>query len=138
MASGWHWWGERDTAAECGESNTAVKWGRATPWSGGRRAEWLLGGTGGGRGTLLLSRATSGQLLGGGRGTLLLGGTTGGATGGGGGGGGPSSGIGGGRGKTSSFSYQLLSGGGTFMGLVLTIDDNKCGRTVDVDVGAVV
>ena len=40
---------------------------------------------------------------------------------------------------TSSFSYQLLSDGGTFRGLALpmyvfigTIDGDECGRTVDV------
>ena len=69
-----------------------------------------------------------------GRGTLLLGGATGGGFE-------SSDGIGGGRGETSLFAYQLLSGGGTFMRLVLpvsvfhgTIDEDECGRTVDVDV----
>ena len=91
--------------------------------------------TGGGRGTLL---------MGGWRETLLLHGIVGGD--------GakqlPSGGIGGGRSGTSSFSYQLLSGGGTSRGLALpmsvfcgTVDEDECRRTVDVPgvhVGAVV
>ena len=47
--------------------------------------------------------------------------------------------IGGGRGGTSLFLYQLLSGGGTCRGLALSMsmlcgtdDEDECGRAVDV------
>ena len=124
MASGWGNGGGRGTLLLSVVRATRLLGGeRVTPLlrgSGGRRAEWLLGGTGGGRGTLLLGVATGEGI-------------------------GSSGGIGGGRGGTSSFSYQLSSGGGMFMGLVLpmsvfcgTIDEDECGRPVDVDVGAVV